>query len=100
MGYSTLALPWQTRTLVYVGYSCLLTPSEVRVNPRQEFFGHEWFRDEVVCPGLETGTLGCSISFSAQQQHGHVAEKRIRQKLANKIEFGRDLQTDAMTPDV
>ena len=100
MGYSTLALPWQTRKLVYVGCSCLLTPSDVRVNPRQEFFGHEWFGDEVVCPGLETGTLGCSISLSAQQQHGHVAETRIRAKSATNLESVLPHQTDVKQHDI
>jgi hypothetical protein len=86
--------------LVYVGYSCLLTPSDMRVNPRQELFGDEWFGDKVVCPGFETGTFGCSISLSAQQQHGHVAEAGIRPKSATDLESVLPHQTDIEQYDI
>ena len=85
---------------MYVGYSCLLTPSDMCVNPRQKLFGDEWFGDEVVCPGFETGALGCSISLSAEQQHGYIPKTGIRPKSATNLESVLPHQTNVKQHDI
>jgi hypothetical protein len=100
MARSTRAPPWQTMTLAYAGCSRSLTPSDMRVYPRQEFFRDEWFGDKVVCPGFETGASGCSICLSAQQQHGHVAETGIRPKSATDLQSVPTHQTDVEQHDI
>jgi hypothetical protein len=86
--------------LAYVAYSCLLTPSDVRVNPCQKLFRDEWLGNEVVCSGFETGAFGCSISLSAEQQHGHVVEAGIRPKSATHLESVPPRQSDVEQHDI
>jgi hypothetical protein len=87
-------------TLEYAACSRSLTPADVGLYPRHELFRDEWFGDEVVCPGFETGASGCSISLSAQQQHGHVAETGIRPKSATDLESVPTHQTDVEQGDI
>jgi hypothetical protein len=86
--------------LMCVGYSCLLTPSDMRVNPRQELFGDEWFGDKVVCAGFETGAFGGSVGLSAQQQHRHTAKTGIRPKSATDLEPILSHQADIEQHDI
>jgi hypothetical protein len=87
-------------SLVYVGCSCLLTLSDMRVNTRQKFFGDEWFGDEVVCAGFETGALRCSVSLSTQQQHGHTAETRVGPKSATNLKSVLPRKADIKQHDI
>jgi hypothetical protein len=78
----------------------VLPPANVGVYARQELFRYERLWDEVVCARFEPGSLGTSISLSAQQQHRHIMETRIRAKSATHLEAIMSTQGDVQQDDI